>query len=258
MGGIPFQPDAVIFVLSQYSLSAGALRRIGNGLADGAELPSLTVRLEETDLTLPRALDQFSNAGHRSILIQPLGFPFPEGMRSWLEGALGNWLSRQNSTGLLLALGRELITEPAMLGQIAANAVATADTAVAVDTGNTALGKPGWNELPDFTHHLLVCTGPRCQYRDASSLAVALKTAIARAGHSRKCLTTRTGCMFPCNKGPLVAVYPKGEWYHLEDAADVSRFVDTVIGSDQTLPDRLVHIARDARAPAHPAEPVTC
>lgn len=251
MEGADVRPDAVIFAISQYSLSAGAMRRMAAGLDAALDIPTRLVRLEETDLTLPDALDRFVADGHRAVLVQPVGFPFPEGMRNWLVGALGNWLERQERPDLRISLGRDLVAEPDMLGHIARQALAAATTAVAVDGSDTALGKPGWNRPPDFTHHLFVCTGPRCHYRDAPSLAVALKTEVARAGHSHKCLTTRTGCMFPCNKGPLVVVYPKGEWYRLEDAADVSRFVETVIGRDQTLPECLVHRA-------HSGEPVPC
>lgn len=241
-------PDSILFVISQYSLSTSMLRRIEAGLARSLDVPSTLLRMEDHQASLPGALDTLVASGHRSILVQPVGLPFPEGMRKWLAGALGNWLERQSRSDLAIALGPDVSLEPDLLELWAKKAIGATD-ATAIVTTNTALGKPGWTDPPDFTHHVLVCTGPRCQYRDAPSLIATLKTAVASRGHSGKCLITRTGCMFPCNKGPLVAVYPRGEWYRLETTDDVSDFVETVIAHDRTLPDRLVYKTSAAKTP---------
>jgi len=129
-------------------------------------------------------------------------------------------------------------------------AFANIDKARPVAGVKPSLGKPGWQDPPDFTHHLLVCTGPRCHYRDAASLLHALKEETARQGIANECLTARTGCLYPCNQGPMVALYPRGEWYRLPDADSVRRFVGDVLAEGRTLPDLLIHTAKAARHPS--------
>ena len=82
-----------------------------------------------------------------------------------------------------------------------------------------SLGKPGWDLPPAHEVHILVCTGPRCHLRDAGGLPQILKAKCAEAGISDRCLTTRTGCIYPCNQGPVVVLYPTDEWFHLPDRA---------------------------------------
>lgn len=228
------------------------MRRMETALAAQSPVPIRLIRLEGPGTALPDILDAVAADGHRSILVQPLGLPFPEGLLAWLPGALGNWLAAQTPDRFTLRLGKDMCDISDILDRAVAASLDALPDATAVDAGNTKLGKPGWQNPPDFTHHLLVCTGPRCQYRDSASLLNELKETIAAAGLSRDCLTTRTGCMFPCNQGPMVAVYPRGEWYRLESRADVQRFVSLVLRDGDTVPDLLIHTARDARV----AEPV--
>jgi (2Fe-2S) ferredoxin len=243
------KPDAILFAISQYNLSGGAQKRLAAALEQGSSLPMRLVRMEGPGQPLGAALDALVAAGHCNILVQPLGLPFPESLRAWLPGAIGHWLA-QSSGGVTVLLGKELADISDILAASARSAIAHADEAEPASAANMALGKPGWQDPPDFKHHLIVCTGPRCAYRDAASLLVALKDEVARQKVSNDCLTTRTGCMFPCNQGPMVAVYPKGEWYRLADAGDVTRFVQTVLVGGRTEPDLLIHTARLAREPA--------
>ncbi|HWJ88710.1 MAG TPA: (2Fe-2S) ferredoxin domain-containing protein [Pelagibacterium sp.] len=252
------RPDTIVFVLSQYNLSGGRLRRMEAALAANAPVPVRLIRLEGPGAALPDILDAVAADGHRSILIQPLGLPFPEGLVTWLPGALGNWLAAQTPDRFTLRLGKDMCDISDILDRAVTASLEGLPDAITVDAGNTKLGKPGWQDPPDFTHHLLVCTGPRCQYRDSASLLIELKDTIAAAGLSRQCLTTRTGCMFPCNQGPMVAVYPRGEWYRLDTRADVQRFVFSVLRDGQSLPDLLIHTARAVRAAEPILEPASC
>ncbi|WMT91014.1 (2Fe-2S) ferredoxin domain-containing protein [Pelagibacterium sp. H642] len=233
------QPDAILFTISQHNLSAGRFKVMAGRLEAAINVPSMLVRLEGSSTSLPDALDALVARSHRRILIQPIGLPFTESMRAWLPGAVGNWLERTGRDDLELAIGREVLETTDLLERIAASALDNVDTAEPATTAKTSLGKPGWETPPAFAHHILVCTGPRCHYRDAASMVVALKSEISRQKAGHKCLTTRTGCMFPCNKGPMVAVYPRGEWYRLPDGEAVRQFVRSVIVEETTLPEHL-------------------
>ena len=244
------QPEIILFAISQHNLSAGKFRAMAARLEAACAVPSMLVRLEGTGTSLPDALDELVAQGRRRILVQPIGLPFMESMRAWLPGAISHWLERTGRTDLDLTIGREITDETDLLEHVASIALANAGTALpAIDT-RPSLGKPGWETPPDFAHHIFVCTGPRCHYRDAASLTLALKAELTRQDASRKCLTTRTGCMFPCNKGPMVAVYPRGEWYHLPDGDAVTRFVKSVIVEETTASDLLFFTAAKPAGPA--------
>lgn len=240
-------PDAIIFAISQQNLSAGAQKRLAQSLADASRIQTRLVRLEGPGDPLTLTLDELLADGYSSILVQPIGIPFPEALRVWLTGAIGHWLNtKSTSIRPLIFIGGELADIADLAGFAVEAALAGSCKAKLTDTNNTALGKPGWQNPPDFIHHIIVCTGPRCHYRDSASLLTSLKAEIAQVGVGEKCLTTGTGCMFPCNKGPMVAVYPRGEWYHLPDAHSVTQFVSTVLANDDTLHTHLIHTAKAA------------
>lgn len=247
MGNAFMIPDAIIFAISQQNLSAGAQKRLAQSLSDASRIQTRLVRLEGSGDPLTLALDELVAEGYNSILVQPMGIPFPEALRVWLNGAIGHWLDRKSaSIRPHVLIGGELADIADLAGFAVEASLAGSCHAKVADTSNTALGKPGWQNPPDFTHHIIVCTGARCNYRDSASLLLSLKAEIAQAGVGEKCLTTGTGCMFPCNKGPMVAVYPRGEWYHLPDAPSVARFVSTVLANDDTLHTHLIHTAKSA------------
>ncbi|MET3925061.1 (2Fe-2S) ferredoxin domain-containing protein [Devosia sp. 2618] len=248
--GRVMQPDAILFVISLANLSARRFATVANGLAAATALPSRLVRLEGTDQNLPQALDALRDEGHTSILVQPIGLPFPESLIAWLPGALATWSLLPGNDDVTLSVGSEASDDPALLSHFVTTALENADNATPVAKAKPSLGKPGWQNPPDFRHHLLVCTGPRCHYRDAASLLHALKDETNRQGIASQCLTARTGCLFPCNQGPMVALYPKGEWYRLADKTALARFVSEVLVQGQTAHDLLIHTAKAARQPA--------
>jgi (2Fe-2S) ferredoxin len=240
-------PDALLFVISQYNLSARKFGQLSASLAAACPLPSALVRLEGNGPNLPDALDALRDAGRRTILVQPVGIPFTESLFAWLPGAMAHWLQQDGNGEISLALGKDLAGLQPVIGSAVEAALAGADDAAPVNGAKPSLGKPGWQTPPDFAHHLLVCTGPRCHFRDTASLLHTLKDETARQGIASECLTARTGCLFPCNQGPVVALYPKGEWYRLPDSEAVTRFVSQVLVAGKTLPDLLVHTAKSTR-----------
>ncbi|AEQ53620.1 (2Fe-2S) ferredoxin domain-containing protein [Pelagibacterium halotolerans] len=244
------QPDFILFAISQYNLSAGKFRTMAARLEAACASPAMLVRLEGTGTSLPDALDALVAQGRRRILVQPVGLPFMESLRAWLPGAIKHWLDQTGRDDIEVAIGSEIVEATDLLEQLALATLANAEAAEPITSARASLGKPGWERPPDFTNHIFVCTGPRCHYRDAASLPLELKAELGRQDVARKCLTTRTACMFPCNKGPMVAVYPRGEWYHLPDSDALARFVKSVIVEDTTLPDLLFFTAAGPAAPA--------
>lgn len=235
------KPDAILYLISQQHLSAGRQRLLADLLCASTLLPSRLVRLEGTGPHLSQGLDALTADKHRIILVQPVGLPFSQSLAAWLPGALAHWLAAHDNLGLTLLLADDQSDNAKLLHTLAAHAISDAPGSQRIDPAKASLGKLGWQNPPPFKHHILVCTGPRCHFRDAPNLHLALSEALAKAGRTADCLLATTGCLYPCNQGPLLALYPRGEWYRLPDDAAVERFVHRVIGDGQTLPDLLVH-----------------
>jgi (2Fe-2S) ferredoxin len=220
---------ATLFVVSAYSLSARAFERLQSACGATVDGPVRLLRLEGTGPSLIEALDTLRQEGARDIRVQPLGVPFPKGLLNWLPGVLADWRTRGANADTTVFFGPE--------------------PAKSVDNVRPSLGKPGWNLPPDYDFHLLVCTGPRCAVHGASSFIDMLKTTLKEAGVFDRCLTTRTGCAFPCNKGPVLVLYPHGYWYRLPDGDATRRFVREVLVEGGTASDLRFHTAKTAFEP---------
>lgn len=235
------RPDAVIVCISQQHLSAARQRELAILVAEASPVPARLVRLEGTGPHLGDALDELTAAGHRTILVQPLGLPFSQSLAAWLPGVLAHWREERQRHDVTLLLGSDQAIAGDTIRRIVTAAVAADAAEPVAASQKPSLGKPGWNQPPPFRHHLIVCTGPRCHFRGAPNLKLALGEELARTGLAGECLVATSGCLYPCNQGPLLAAYPRGEWYRLLDRDDVARFVASVIGRNEPVPDLIVH-----------------
>lgn len=239
----------MIFCLSQPSLSAKDARAMLAALQQAAQEgghEAQAIRLEGDGTGLADALRHARDAGARHIRVQPLGFPMAAGLLAWLPGAIAHWQATEGA-GTQVWLGDPPAADAILPAMIAA-ALADPVPRAAADT-KPSLGKPGWQYLPDHDTHILVCTGPRCAFRGGAPLLARLKSRLAEEGLSDRCLTTSTGCLFPCNQGPLVALYPRNQWYLIPDEDALHALVHEVIGKGGDLP----HL-RLAMRPARKAE----
>ncbi|MEM8789912.1 MAG: (2Fe-2S) ferredoxin domain-containing protein [Pseudomonadota bacterium] len=239
-----------MFVVSAYSLSRRALGRLETAARRATKGPVRLIRLEETGPSLIDALDALRTDGHRDIRVQPLGIPFPESLMAWLPGVMADWRLRGQNADTRLVLGPDTAGDAEALADFAARALAHSQAPQPITCVPPRLGKPGWNAPPDFEFHLVVCTGPRCAVHGAACFAQMLKDALKAAGVFDRCLTTRTACMYPCNRGPVLALYPHGHWYRLPDQSATRRFVQDVLVDGGTAEDLRFHTARAARAHA--------
>ncbi|PID60379.1 MAG: hypothetical protein CSB44_10715 [Gammaproteobacteria bacterium] len=245
----PGEADAVLFVVSAQMLSRRALVRLQDAAVRAAPCPSRLIRLEGTGPDLIATLDEMRATGWRRIRVQPLGIPFPEGLLAWLPGVMADWRTRGNNADTQLELGPDPATDPEALAAFAASAFSHPTPPTPIEGVTPRLGKPGWTDPPDFEFHLLVCTGPRCAIHGAASFTHLLKEELKAAGIDGRCLTTRTGCLYPCNRGPVLALYPHGYWYRLPDRSATRRFVREVLLDVGTADDLRFHTAKATRVP---------
>ncbi len=138
--------------------------------------------------SLADELDRLAGTGTQRIELVGLGLGAPTA-RSWLRRVAGHW-QRENDAVELVVAGRAV-------------------------TGDEApLTSPAWEDVPGHARQVLVCRGPRCSARGSAATAAALDAALRRRGlGDDDVLVTQTGCLFPCNQGPVLVVHPDDIWY---------------------------------------------
>lgn len=233
-------PDAILFLISQPYLKGRRLKALQASLTRACPIPCAIVRMEGREAGPMSALDALVGEGAQNILVQPVGIPFSDSLFAWLPGALAHWQRERGFDGEL-ALASDQIGDEAVLAAIARSSLDNAAEATPVETDRGSIDGAGWDEVPAHRHHLLVCTGPRCNFRESGPLSAILAEELTRQGVARDCLVATTGCLFPCNNGPVVAHYPAGHWYRLANADDIARFVSTVLKDGKTLPQLMIH-----------------
>lgn len=238
--------NATLFLISASYVSARRAGTLIARLEATAPGPAMAIRLDGDGTGLWAALDTLAARGARAITLRPLGLPFSQSLERWLPGAAGAWLARRGAGAPAL----HMATSPEHCDTaLAAVTRARVTTRPIAATPRGHVGK-GWDDVPPMRHHLLVCAGPRCHLHDAPSLAATLKAEIARAGLTRACLITLTGCLYPCNRGPVLVHYPAGDWYRLPDTDAVRHFVHSALTMGQRPPDLHFHTTGETHEPA--------
>lgn len=164
---------------------------------------------------------------------------------SWLRRITGHWVRQQRKAGTSLP---EVHVATSMV-----RADLTTDSLdLALDVTRPVCGEEAglvsaaWEDVPGYRHHVLLCRGPRCTARGSDSTAESLKRDLnARGVGEDHVLVTQTGCLFPCNHAPVVAVQPDDVWYAGVDADTAARITDEhLLGGtpveDHRLPRRRV------------------
>ncbi|MDF3932324.1 (2Fe-2S) ferredoxin domain-containing protein [Pseudomonas citronellolis] len=103
--------------------------------------------------------------------------------------------------------------------------------------------QPDWSAPPPHRRQVFLCTGPRCVRRGALPLWKTLRRELARRElieTAEGVLLTRTGCQFPCNRGPLLTVYPDRCWYGVRDEAQVLRVVEGHLQGGEPVAELLI------------------
>ncbi|GGB29881.1 hypothetical protein GCM10011505_09070 [Tistrella bauzanensis] len=205
------------------------------------------VVLAFTELAVPAvsgALGDLAGGGHRTVLLVDLVVPAEMSLRGWLPGALHDWAQRHAIT-LDISFSAPVEGDPLFIDAIAARIAASDHDNIrnspAIDT------RPSWNDPPDHAHHIFACDGPRCAHRGSgpvwTALLAALEAAGLRAKATDRVMMTRSRCLFPCNRGPVLTLHPGGYWCAVPDAAAAARIVDEHLKQGRPVGDLLFRAA---------------
>ena len=219
-----------IFLVSASYVAKRKFEALEKTLIAANSASTRVVRLEHEGDNLFSVLTEALQAGATSIVLRPVAIPFSQSLRKWVPNAAADWLARQPLGAVQLSIAEDLDEDAELINFIANRPIKTQ----AIEPKIDGLNGNGWDEPPQFEHHLLVCTGPRCHMRGSFGLLTPLKSAVAQAGLSAKTLIASTGCLYPCNSGPILIHYPKGDWYQLNSEHDVQTFVREVLIEGKT------------------------
>ena len=189
-----------------------------------------TALLEQGPPSLPQALDACQRAGAGTIVILPVFLPLEAATRNWLRFLARRWLERLTAPARVLLAGP--FDDPCnLVDAVAESASFALQSGATIAATNDQAGSPDpdWSVIPPHAHHVLFCQGPRCTAAGAAEVGDWLRTRLKDAGLDRgpgHVLAARTGCLYPCNLGPVMVVYPEGTWYCGLDKDSVSRIVD--------------------------------
>ena len=195
--------------------------------------------LEQGGPSLPQALDACHQASGGTIVVLPVFLPLEAATRNWLRFLARRWLERHPAPARVFIAGP--FDSPDSLANAAAESVGLAlrSGAAAVSVNDKAgAPDPDWSVIPPHSYHVLFCQGPRCTAAGAAELGAFLRKRLKDAGLDRgpgHVLAARTGCLYPCNLGPVMVVYPGGTWYCGLDEGAVSQIVERHFLNGETV-----------------------
>jgi (2Fe-2S) ferredoxin len=178
---------------------------------------------------LPEALDACQVA--HTVVIVPVMVPDEPALRRWMHKLIMRWSARRgahaNTPRLIFA---PPLPEAPQLAETLAGTVRqllaapdTADVPAVVGDDAWEHDPKGWSSVPEHSHHVLWCMGPRCAAKGAVQLWPELARVVRENPPLKKRLMLlQTSCQYPCNHGPLMIVYPQGAWYGpVQDAGEM-------------------------------------
>jgi (2Fe-2S) ferredoxin len=213
--------DAVI-LLSRGGYSAAPLRQVERLMesvrASGRYTLVLSALVDQGEPSLPQALDICAQAGAPRAIVLPVFLPGDANLQIWLAKVARRWQAAQPQPAMAVTLAAGLADHPALdTALLAALTAAEAGCDVAeAPPPNWERDPAGWSGVPEHQRHVLTCRGPRCTALGADVCWQRLRDSLAEhglRGAEERVLVAATGCLYPCNRGPVLVVYPDGVWY---------------------------------------------
>ncbi len=81
--------------------------------------------------------------------------------------------------------------------------------------------------MDSYRSHVLVCAGAGCVSSGCKAVEQALIDAINANGLEKEVRVVETGCMGPCDMGPVIVIYPEGVFYRKVKPEDAKEIAET-------------------------------
>ena len=163
--------------------------------------------LQMGDPSLSSELTRLADAGAAVVTLVGVDLgPLAPG-HSWLRRIAGHWWRERAGARPVLEVASRLATSLPDLD-------AVASVREPVTGAEPGLTSAAWEDVRGHRRQVLVCRGPRCTAAGSEDTVRGLVLGLVEAGFGDDdVLLTHTGCLFPCNQAPVVAVQPDDVWY---------------------------------------------
>ncbi|MFY1692860.1 (2Fe-2S) ferredoxin domain-containing protein [Plantactinospora sp. WMMB782] len=190
-----------------------AVHRLAAAVSVALDEPVRACFLDGAGPSLHDALDTARADGAHEVVLVPTHLPPDRYLDTWIRRAHAHWtVDRADGNPLpQVSVSPPLAAQPALATAVI---TALAQPATAL-TGNPGpFRSPAWSTITRHQRHVLVCRGPRCTAYGANHIADTISGELtANQLGDDDILVTNTGCLIPCNLGPLVVVHPDDTWY---------------------------------------------
>ena len=229
-GGYSRAPTEQMSRLVEALGASEALKRVTAAFIDGGSP------------TVPDALARCAAQGVGRVLVVPVYLPTDRNLDNWLSRVVRRWLHHHPAANFTVHMTPPLGDAPE-LAEVVVSLVTryTVTPGKPLSANHASPNSPEWSVIPLHTYHVLLCRGPRCNTVGAGETAQALKQQLrARNMGDDEVLVAQTGCLFPCNLGPVMVVYPDGVWY----GGLTEKAVDHIVDEHLSGGDIVEHYAR--------------
>lgn len=185
-------------------------------VAQGAAARVETAFLEMTPPSLSERLTQLAAEGLRRVAVVPAFAPFDRNVKRWLPRYLAFWKTEQGFD-LDVVIGPEIEATTSFARGVR-ESIAMARTGVDVNETHKPLRhRQGFSSIPEYSHQVQMCLGPRCTMAGAWAVYDELRRSLQASGLEKpgpqRVIPVRTACLQPCNFAPVCAVQPDNLWY---------------------------------------------
>ncbi|PZG02347.1 (2Fe-2S) ferredoxin domain-containing protein [Micromonospora deserti] len=227
----------VLLVARAVTHTAGhdAVHRLAADLRAALGAPVSACFLDGATPSLHDALDTAVADGAGEVLLVPIHLPPDRYLGTWIRRAHTHWAARKDHPPPVRVTA-PLAAQPTL---VTAVTEAIAGPHQLLNGAAGPFRSAAWSTVPRHRHHVLVCRGPRCTAYGANAVADILTRRLAAHGlGGDDVLITATGCLFPCNLGPLVVVHPDDTWYPHVNADLATRIADDHLRRGQPVDGR--------------------
>ena len=260
--------DVAVVLLGRGNLHGNGLKdelgRVSARMADAyAGYHFVEALLEQGEESFPHALDGCVKAGASRIIAVPAFFPVEPPFTNWLKYVARRWL-RESDSAVEITFGESIAESPLLPEAINISVEYALSQGKPLEANQRAGANdeenPSWSVIPPHKNHVLFCQGPRCTASGSGELGGYLRKRLKEEGleeDTGHVLDAQTGCLFPCNMGPLMVVYPEGTWYCGLDRTAIDRIVEEHFLKGEIVTEYALKPSPQPQSTSRPQNPYT-
>lgn len=224
--------DAAVILLGRSGYSSAPCEQMSRLVEDlrarGAHGLVTMAFIDGGSPALPDALKRCAAFHIARVLVVPVYLPTDRNLDKWLARVIRRWLHQNAAAAFSVHMTPPLGDAPELAAAVLDLVARYADAPRApLAADHASPNSPEWSRIPPHSYHALLCRGPRCNTAGAGEIAQVLKRCLkAKNMGNDTVLVAQTGCLFPCNLGPVMVVYPDGLWYGGLSEEGVERVVE--------------------------------